>query len=121
MSERFDSIMKAYYEGDKVAEMVIEGCLNVVTDMGFARASDLGENLDYYDVRSDLDEDVDILSKIISEHFNIKGALEEHVEGVCNCSPEQMFDYEKDCGCDDCTSETTTTMNVIPFPKKEQK
>lgn len=118
--QRFVEIINAYYEGDKVAIMVVEGCLGVVTDLGFARnnVEKLDEeHIDYYELRQDSDEDIDLLSRIISEHFNIKGALEEHVEGVCECSTEQMFEYQ--CGCEgDCSCEGNNTINVIPFPKK---
>lgn len=124
MNEQVAELIELFKAGDKVATMVVLSSINAVLDLGYVRSGDLGDSdLDYYEVRQELDEDIDMLSKILNEHFNITGSLQDHVEGHCECQlSEQTFESECACG-GNCGCEGGGgggTINIIPFPKKEE-
>ena len=107
---RFNGVVDAYVNGDKIAIMLVENGLNLIADLGYLRSGEYkGE--DYYQIRAELDEYVDALEGFFN-HFNIKALLQEHAES------EQTFE-DKKCGCGNCTCGSNEGGIVIQFPGKE--
>jgi hypothetical protein len=118
MNPQYKEIVEAYLAGDETAVALIEQCITVVADIGFARWSD-GEvlanaDIDYFEIRAELDEEIDNISSLLN-HFNIKSPLQEHCEGTCACPDEQVFE-KSSCGCGECSCGGGGDAQIINIP-----
>ena len=52
---RFNEVVDAYVNGDKLAIMLIENGLNLIADLGYLRSGGY-DGEDYYQIRAELDE-----------------------------------------------------------------
>ena len=107
---RFNSVVDAYVNGDKLAIMLIENSLNLIADLSYLRAGDY-DGEDYLDIRAELDEYADFMGAFF-KHFNIKALLQEHDES------EQTFENKCDCGNCTCGGDDKGGI-VIQFPGTE--
>lgn len=103
MNPQYKDVIEAYLAGDEIAIALVDQCITVVADIGYARSSD-GEDLanadiEYFEIRSELDEEIDHIASLMT-HFNIKSPLQKHCEGICTCPDEQMFEKSSCCGGD---------------------